>query len=115
MLGRSLIKESGCNGNDIANIPQRNKIRKICGRYDKFEDTDRKAEKLAWKYHEQGKELPKNAIGQIVDLGGDAFSYDKYYWVDELREKEENEQAEKIFKGALAQIENFKIQRSFFQ
>ena len=45
MLGRSLIKKSGCNGNDIANIPQRNKIRRLCYQYDKFEDTNRKAEK----------------------------------------------------------------------
>jgi len=113
LLGRSLIRKSGCNGNDIANIPQINKVRALCYRYDQFEDIDKKAEELAWEYHEQGKELPKNAIGRIIEWE-DSFSYHKFDWVDELREKEEKERAEKTFEEALAQIEDFKVKGMFF-
>jgi len=106
LLGRSIIRKSGCNGNDIANIPQINKVRALSYRYDQFEDIDKKAEELAWEYHEQGKELPKNAIGRIVEWE-DSFSYHKFDWVDELREKEEKERAERIFKEALTEVEGF--------
>ena len=106
LLGRSHIWKSGCHGDDIANIPQQNKSRAYCDWYEQFRDMNEKAEKLAWECHEQGKELPKNAIGRIVEEG-DYLAFRLFDWVEEQRKKENKERPERMFLAALAKIEDF--------
>jgi len=102
LLGKAIIKKSGCEGNDIANVPQRNSHRSLW--VDQFWDIYEKAEKMAWEYHNKGKELPKNAIGGIVEIGGCLnFSlFDRV--VAQKKEKDFKERPEKIFRNALAEI-----------
>jgi len=102
LLGRSHIWKSGCHGDDIANIPQQNK-RRTAVWLNQFTDMDEKAEKLAWECHKQGKDLPKNAIGRIVEIG-DYFSFRLFDRVKEQRKKENKERPERMFLAALSEI-----------
>ena len=68
LIGKAIIRKSGCDGVDIANVPQRNTPRASWWEwYEQFIDIDEKANKMAWECHRKGKELPKNAIGRIVE------------------------------------------------
>jgi hypothetical protein len=101
LLGKARIRISGCEGNDISNVPQRNSPRPLW--FEQFSEIDKKAEKVAWECHEKGKELPKNAIGGIVEFG-DYLGFRVFDQVVAQREKDFKEAPEKIFRNALAEI-----------
>ena len=99
LLGKAIFKKSGSYGSDIANFPQRNSPRPSW--FEQFIDINEKAEKLAWDCHNKGKELPRNAIGGIVE-SGDYLSFSLFDRVVAQREKDFKERPERIFRNALA-------------
>jgi hypothetical protein len=104
LIGKAIIRKSGCDGVDIANIPQRSTPRASWWEWlEQFVDIDKKAEKMAWECHRKGKELPKNAIGRIVEHE-DFLSFQLFDRVDVQRRKDFKERPEKIFRNAWAEI-----------
>lgn len=104
LIGKARIRKSGCEGEDIANVPQRNLPRPSWWDWlEQFIDIDKNAEKMAWEYHDKGKELPKNAIGEIVE-SDDYLSFRLFDQVVAQREKDFKKRPEKMFKNALAEI-----------
>jgi hypothetical protein len=105
LIGKAIIRKSGCDGVDIANVPQRNAPRASWWEwYEQFIDIDEKAKRMAWECHSKEKELPKNAIGEIVEFG-DYLGFRLFDRVVAQREKDFKECPEKIFSNALAKIE----------
>lgn len=103
LLGKAIIRKSGCVGSDIANIPQRNSTRRLW--LPQFEEVDEIAKDLAWECHNKGKKLPKNAIGGIIEIG-DGLMFKLFDQVVKQREKDFKELPEKIFERALAEIKD---------
>lgn len=103
LLGKAIIRKSGCVGSDIANIPQRNSTRRFW--FCQFDEVDTIASKLAWECHEKGKKLPKDAIGGIFE-SGDSFFFKLFDRVVKQREEDFKKIPEKVFERALAEIKD---------
>ena len=67
LLGKGRVSESGSQGWDKSDLPQRNSRRPYW--LGQFEKINQKAADEAWEFHKKGKHPPSNAIGRIVEEG----------------------------------------------